>query len=155
MTEQKPYLIRAIYEWIADNGGRPHVQVDVTHPDVRIPSHLYEKATGKPVQVFNIAMGATTDLLMDNVSITCSARFSGKAFHLFLPIDTIMAIYSPDEPIVSQGMAFQHVLYRDRPVTKPSEVDAGIIERDVAAAPPEGPEKPTGKARASFLTVVK
>jgi stringent starvation protein B len=155
VTDQKPYLIRAIYEWIVDNKGRPHVMVDTTNPNVQIPAHLYEKASGKPFQAFNIAMHATTDLSMDNAYITCSARFSGKAFQLVLPIEAISAIYSPDDPVAGQGMSFQHVLYRDRPVIKPSEVDVGFIAQDATAPQPESPEKPTGKARASFLTVVK
>lgn len=154
MIDQKPYLIRAMYEWIADNGARPHVLVDTTNPTVRVPPQCYEKTTGKPFELFNITMGATSDLKIDNDFITCSARFGGKSFNLVLPIDAIAAIYSPDAPIASGGMQFPHVLYRDRlQLTGP-----GPEETPAASAPtpsPSEPTPPTAKERPSFLKVVK
>lgn len=141
MTDQKPYFIRALYEWIADNGARPHVRVDTTYPGVCIPPHLYEAVTGKPYEIFNIAVAATLGLAMDNNGISCSARFGTTQFNLYFPIESIEAIFSPDNPIAGQGMQFNHVLYRTRP---PQE------------APVEAPPtKPAVKEKPSFLKVVK
>jgi len=39
MTSQRPYLLRAIYEWIADNGMTPHVLVNARSAGVRVPPH--------------------------------------------------------------------------------------------------------------------
>lgn len=149
MTDQKPYLIRAIYEWLADNGVRPHVMVDTTHPGVRVPPQCYEKTTGKPFEMFNLAMSATAELKMDNEVITCGARFGGSLFKLVLPIDAIAAIYTPDQPMSGQGMQFPYVRYRDRPqLTDPA-----------AAEPPAEatavPEPPAVKEKPSFLKVIK
>lgn len=154
MIDQKPYLIRAIYEWIADNGARPHVLVDTSHPNVRIPAHLYEKASGKPFEAFNIAMSATSDLHMDNEYITCNARFGGKRFNLVLPIDAIATIYTPDPELPGGGMQFPYVRHKDRPqLTGPSGEETPAVTTPAPSEPE--PPTPTTKERPSFLKVVK
>src|SRR3546814_11205474 len=37
MTSHRPYLLRALYEWIADHGMPPHVLVDATQAGVSVP----------------------------------------------------------------------------------------------------------------------
>ena len=37
MSSQRPYLLRALYEWVVDNGMTPHVLVDATRPGVSVP----------------------------------------------------------------------------------------------------------------------
>jgi stringent starvation protein B len=107
LLDQKPYLIRAMYDWLSDNNVRPHVMVELTHPKLQIPPHLRQAITKKKFEVFNISMNSTGDLHLGNEEITCKARFGGKLFCLVLPIDAIAAIYSPDEPMNGGGMQFQ------------------------------------------------
>lgn len=146
-TDQKPYLIRAIHDWLSDNNSRVHVQVDLTHPQVQVPHHLSRAVTKKDSEVFNISMQATGHLLMGNEVITCEARFSGKLYPLTFPIDSVIAIFGPDEPVKGLGMVFQHVYWKDRQNNAPVELAIGTE--------PAKEEKPEEKKKPSFLKVVK
>ena len=37
MTSNKPYLIRALYEWLVDNDATPYIMVNATYENVMIP----------------------------------------------------------------------------------------------------------------------
>ncbi|AOK30811.1 stringent starvation protein B [Burkholderia singularis] len=95
----KPYLLRALYEWCTDNGYTPHIAVRV------------DKATRVPRQfvrdgeiVLNISFEATSQLQMGNEWIEFTARFSGKAHKIEVPVANVLAIYAREN---GQGMAFQ------------------------------------------------
>ena len=75
MTSQRPYLLRALYEWIADNGMTPHVLVDARLPGVRVPAHAVQDGR----IVLNIAERAVAKLDMSNEALRFSARFGGVA----------------------------------------------------------------------------
>lgn len=99
MTTNRPYLLRALYEWITDNGLTPHVLVDAEHEGVDVPAHTVQK--GKVV--LNIAAGATEQLLLDNDVIRFRARFSGKPYPINVPMNAVIAIYAREN---GQGMMF-------------------------------------------------
>ena len=99
MTTNRPYLLRALYEWITDNGLTPHVLVDADHEGVDVPDHAVQK--GKVV--LNIAAGATEHLLLDNDAIRFKARFSGKPYPINVPMNAVIAIYAREN---GQGMMF-------------------------------------------------
>src|SRR3546814_9626439 len=93
MTSHRPYLLRALYEWIADNGMTPHVLVDATHAGVRLPPHTVMDGR----VVLNIADRAVARLEMDNDSIRCTARFAGVSHPVTMPSSAALAI-SPSQP---------------------------------------------------------
>jgi len=99
MTSNRPYLLRALYEWITDNGLTPHVLVDANAEGVDVP----EQAIQKGKVVLNIASGATEHLLLDNDSIHFKARFSGQPYQIHLPMVAVIAIYAREN---GQGMMF-------------------------------------------------
>jgi stringent starvation protein B len=99
MTPQKPYLIRAIYEWINDNQMTPYVLVNTEFEGVQVPEEYIND--GKIV--LNIAPDAVRNFHADNDWISFSARFSGKAMELFIPIIAVQAIYSKEN---NEGMFF-------------------------------------------------
>ena len=99
MTSNRPYLLRALYEWITDNGLTPHVLVDAEIDGVDVPEHAIQK--GKVV--LNIANSATENLLLDNESIDFKARFSGKPYQIRVPMAAVIAIYAREN---GQGMMF-------------------------------------------------
>jgi stringent starvation protein B len=99
MTSNKPYLLRALNEWILDNDHTPHIIVDIHADGVDVPSQAIQD--GK--LVLNIAPQATRDLHMGNDAITFQARFSGSSRDIYLPIDAVMAIYAREN---GQGMMF-------------------------------------------------
>ena len=97
MTSHRPYLLRALYEWIADNGMTPHLLVDATRQGVQVPSHAVKD--GKIV--LNVAERAVSHLQMSNEQISFSARFGGVSFPVSVPIPAVLAIYAQE---TGQGM---------------------------------------------------
>jgi len=100
MTSTKPYLIRAFYEWIADNNCTPHLVVNTELPNVEVPREYVEK-NGQIV--LNIAMVAVHGLELGNDDITFQARFSGTNRTIFVPIGAVIAIYAREN---GRGMVF-------------------------------------------------
>lgn len=99
MTSSKPYLVRALYEWILDNETTPYILVDTSGDKLRIPSGI---ATDGKV-VLNLAPQAIQDLDITNDYISFSARFSGVAQEIYCPMNSLMAIYAREN---GEGMMF-------------------------------------------------
>ena len=98
MTSSRPYLIRALYEWITDNGQTPYVIIDATQ-DVSVPQeHVHEGRI-----VLNISIQAVHELNLGNDSLQFKARFSGVVKHIYAPITEIVAIYAKEN---GRGMVF-------------------------------------------------
>ncbi len=99
MTSTRPYLIRAIYEWIEDNNLTPHILVNTEAPGVEVPKqHVHEGRI-----VLNINATAVRDLRLGNEWIEFNARFGGVARTLQIPVSAVLAIYAREN---GQGMAF-------------------------------------------------
>jgi stringent starvation protein B len=97
-TSTRPYLLRALYEWCADNGLTPYVAAYVDDT-VKVPR---EHVKNNEI-VLNISMDATSNLKIDNDFLQFKARFGGVAREIVVPIDHIIAIYAREN---GQGMAF-------------------------------------------------
>ncbi len=99
MTSNKPYLIRALYEWLVDNDATPHIMVNSHHPGVEIPEGIDKDGQ----VVLNIANRAVRGLQILNTHIEFSARFNGVPHDIYIPIQAVMAIYSVED---GEGMMF-------------------------------------------------
>lgn len=99
MTSSRPYLLRALNEWIQDNDMTPHIVVDASQNDVIVPNEFI--SSGKIV--LNISASAVHALSLENDYMCFSARFSGRAMDVIVPISAIMAIYAKEN---GQGMVF-------------------------------------------------
>ncbi len=99
MTSNRPYLLRALHEWIVDNGLTPHVLVNAEMEGVQIPSHAVRN--GK--LVLNISPKAVQSLDMSSDWLECSARFAGQPQRVLVPMAAILAIYAQEN---GQGMMF-------------------------------------------------
>lgn len=117
MTSSRPYLIRALYEWIMDNRQTPHVLVDATYPGVRVPAGSVESGQ----IVLNINPSAVRHLEMNNEFIDFEARFSGNPTIIYLPIGSILGIYSRE---TGQGMVFEADI-EPKPATEPEQRPTG------------------------------
>ena len=102
MTSSRPYLIRAMYQWISDNNMTPYILVNAESPGVRLPEQYVEN--GKIV--LNISQQAVSHMQQDNDWIQFSARFGGKPVQIDVPVNAVLAIYAKEN---GQGM----VLDRD------------------------------------------
>ena len=94
----RPYLIRALYEWCADNGLTPYIAV-LADETVQVPRGYVQDGQ----IVLNISADATGALMLDNDYIRFKARFGGVAREIIIPVDRVMAIYAREN---GQGMAF-------------------------------------------------
>ena len=99
MTPNRPYLLRALYDWIGDNDMTPHILVDAGVAGVEVPDQAVQK--GKVI--LNIDQAAVRDLVLGNEWLSFSARFSGRSFNVSVPVDAVLAIYSKEN---GQGMMF-------------------------------------------------
>jgi len=141
MSSHRPYLLRALYEWISDNDMTPHLLVDATQDGVRVPAHTVNE--GKVV--LNIAARAVAHLSMDNDAVAFTARFGGVSHAVIVPIGAVLAIYARE---TGQGMALPP---EDGSPGGP-EPTGPASPNDDGAPPGEGSEPPK---RGAHLRVVK
>ena len=99
MTSNRPYLIRAIHEWLLDNQCTPHLLVDAEAQGVEVP-HQHVK-DGKIV--LNVGPQAVEGLRVSNEEVTFLARFGGVAQLVSIPIAAVLAIYAREN---GRGMMF-------------------------------------------------
>jgi stringent starvation protein B len=99
MLPSRPYLLRAMNEWIVDSGLTPHLLIDADNPDLEVP----DSARGDGKVVLNISPSAVRDLLMDNELVTFVARFGGVSRAVSVPMPAIEGIYAREN---GRGMMF-------------------------------------------------
>lgn len=99
MTSSRSYLIRAMYQWVIDNGMTPHLLVDVSVDGCLVPTAYIQD--GKIV--LNIAPMAIGGLVLGDDEISFSARFNGNSESISVPIQAVEAIYAREN---GQGMMF-------------------------------------------------
>lgn len=90
MTSKRPYLLRALYAWITDNGMTPHLVVDATRPGVQVPP--FAVSDGRVV--LNVADRAVAGLELGNELITFTARFGGVSQPVRVPVSAVLLIYA-------------------------------------------------------------
>ena len=142
MTSSRPYLLRALYEWLLDNQLTPYIMVDASIDTVRVPKAFVKD--GKIV--LNIAPPAVKEFELTNQFLSFNAYFSGVVHHLHVPIMAIGAIYSFEN---GRGMVFSAQEEEDDPPPSGGETDV------VASPGKESTEKKPGKGSRPHLTVVK
>ena len=132
MTPLKPYLLRAVYEWIVDNVQTPYLLVDAEAEGVQIPQTFVKD--GKII--LNIRPQAVQGLALEDDAVYFSARFGGKPMQVYVPMSAVLALYALEN---GKGMVFDQEDDSDEPPLTPPE--------------PPRPEPPPRKR--PVLTVVK
>ena len=99
MTSTKPYLLRALYEWCLDNNQTPYIAVWVNE-HTRVPMQYVRDNE----IVLNIGPTASHNLHIDNEWVNFSARFSGVAHDIWVPVGHVSGIFSKE---TGQGMGFE------------------------------------------------
>lgn len=100
MRSQRPYLLRALYEWIVDSGCTPHLLVDAGWPGLIVPP----SAVSDGRVVLNVAPEAVRDFLIGDAEIEVQCRFAGVPHSVVIPVDGVLAIYAREN---GAGMAFE------------------------------------------------
>lgn len=115
MTSSRPYLIRALHEWILDNDLTPHIVVNAEAEGVRVPPEYV-----KDGQIsLNISATAVQGLSMENDWIVFDARFGGKPYNVSVPTGAVMAVFAREN---GAGMWFGEEEHEDDP---PPGTDGG------------------------------
>lgn len=135
MNSSRPYLIRALYEWIVDNDCTPHLLVNAEYEGVQVPPGFANDGQ----IVLNVSPSAVRHLNMDNEAVSFEGRFGGVAHSLFIPSSAVLAIYAREN---GQGMVFD----LEPPVVDEEE------EGDEQGPPDDEPPRPSGRPS---LKVVK
>lgn len=117
MSSNRPYLIRAMHEWIGDNGMTPYLLVDAGFPGVQVPAQAVKEGR----VVLNVAPRAVAQLELGNQFIRFHARFSGVSQSVELPIASVQAIYAQE---TGQGM----MLPQDGDAPMPDPEPAGTTD---------------------------
>lgn len=100
MTPSRPYIIRALYEWIVDNDCTPYVLVDATVTDVMVPEQFVKDGQ----IVLNISPSAVMELNISNEAVAFNGRFGGVATDVYVPTVAVLGIYAREN---GQGMVFE------------------------------------------------
>jgi stringent starvation protein B len=125
MTSNRPYLVRALYEWISDNGLTPYLLVDATLPGVHVPPAAIKDGR----VVLNVAARAVSGLELGNERVCFQARFGGVSHSVFLPVGAVLAIYAQEN---GQGMMFP-------PEPQPEQAEPPPEPPTAAPPPRKGP----------------
>lgn len=145
MTSSRPYLLRAMYDWIVDNGLTPYLLVDAMQENVSVPTeHVKDGQI-----VLNISPSAVLDLSMTDDGVMFNARFSGIPTDIYAPVSALLGVYAREN---GQGMLFEP---EDAPDPEPTDPDDGKgFKAEVVKS---APEKNQGKSASSrpALKVVK
>jgi stringent starvation protein B len=119
MTSSRPYMIRALYEWIVDNDCTPHILVDAHAEGVQVP----QQHVNKDGQIIlNINPSAVQGLVIGLENISFSARFGGLPTDLFIPCHAVLGIYAREN---GQGMVFETERRPEPPPSGPAPAPAG------------------------------
>ena len=130
LTPTRPYLARAIYEWICDNNLTPHLLVDATQPNTMVPEQFIQDGQ----IVLNLAPHAVHKLNMNNNTITFSARFGGVSRDIYIPLNAVIGIYAREN---GQGLFFDPNEYED--IQIPEDTLKSTIQAEETKPPKKKP----------------
>ena len=145
MKARRPYLLRAIHEWITDSLCTPHLVVDADVAGVDVPRQFVKD--GKIV--LNVSWNATANLRLANDEVTFSGRFGGVSMSVRVPMNAVLAVYARE---TGQGMIFADEDVEPDPgaTTQPH---ASATDEGGGDEPPKPPATPAGDRRARFKVV--
>jgi len=141
MKARRPYLLRAIHEWISDSLCTPHLVVDANATGVEVPRQYVKD--GKIV--LNVSWSATANLRLGNDEVSFSGRFGGASMSVRAPISAVLAIYARE---TGQGMIFA-----DDDAEPPPPADSAARPEVPGDDPGPKPSTPSDSRRARFKVV--
>lgn len=148
MSSNRPYMLRAFYEWIVDNNCTPHLVVDANFPGTEVPQQYVQNGQ----IVLNVSPTATGNLQMSNELITFNARFGGQPMQLRIPYGGLLGIYARENGAgtIFHGDENADSGESEMPANKPNKAKKDQLETNKADGKNNQPEK-----RGSHLKVIK
>ncbi|NMR27076.1 ClpXP protease specificity-enhancing factor [Pseudoalteromonas sp. NEC-BIFX-2020_015] len=147
MTSNRPYLLRAFFDWIVDNQCTPHLVVNADFPAVQIPTQFIQDGQ----IVLNISPSAVTQFSMDNQQLSFSARFGGQPMQVYVPIGAVLAIYAREN---GEGTVFTADEFLEDEDDFVGELESVDLDDGFPPDDEPTPPKPDNK-KGSHLRVVK
>ena len=145
MTPNRPYLLRAFFDWIVDNDCTPHLVVDAQYPAVQVPPQFVQDGQ----IVLNISPSAVTGFSLDMEQLSFNARFGGQPMQVYVPLGAVLAIYAREN---GEGTVFTaDEFLEDEDDFAPDLESVETSDEIIDETPPEKPEKKKG----SHLRVIK
>jgi stringent starvation protein B len=114
VRSRRPYLLRAMHEWISDSNQTPHIVVDASIEGVEVPRQYVQG--GKII--LNVSSNATSMLSLGNEVVRFRARFGAATYDVSVPIVAVLGIYARE---TGQGMIFSEADTPPQPPGPPSE----------------------------------
>ena len=136
MKPRRPYLLRALYEWIVDSGEIPNVLIDAEIEGVVVPEEYVRDGQ----IVLNISPQAVRNLNLGDDFVMCEGRFSGRSMELILPIISIRAIYCRDS---GQGLAFDDEDMNAEDAEEVAVQSSEVLSEDAGKGPDNDGPRPT------------
>ena len=118
LTSRRPYLVRAMHEWMTDNGQTPHLVVDAGIAGTEVPKSFVRDGR----ITLNVGWQATQGLKLGNEWIEFAARFGGVPQNVRVPVAAVLGIYARE---TGQGMLFQDDSDATPPPATPGPEDPG------------------------------
>lgn len=158
MISNRPYLIRAIYQWVVDNDWTPHMQVDANYPGASVPTEHVKEG----MIVLNVSPSAVGHLSLENDMIGFRARFSGIERSISFPPEAVLAVFAREN---GHGMPFPPEPYEEsnsqtdseyskQPALSAVETDGSDLESSQSS--PAGKKSAKSKSgKKPSLSVVK
>lgn len=123
LKSRRPYLLRAMHEWISDNQQTPHIVVDAGITGVDVPRQYVQD--GKII--LNVSLNATSGLNLSNEGVVFRARFGAATHDVSVPIAAVLGIYARE---TGQGMIFSEADAPAPPPASPSDTPpSGEVKR--------------------------
>lgn len=119
---RRPYLIRAIVDWAADNNLTPHLLVAADAPGVIVPREFVKENR----ITLNIGGHAVQGLDLHRDPLTFNARFGGRPMTVEIPSGAVLAVFAQEN---GEGIVF-------------GEIETGAGTNQPTPPPPPKPGKP-------------
>lgn len=127
MKSSRPYLVRALIDWILDNDLTPYVVIRCDVDGVDVPEHY----VNDDKIVLNVSPTATRNFSVEQEEINFDSRFDGAARHIHAPIGAVVAVYAREN---GAGMSFE-------PEDPDPDSPPDSAPPDPSTSPPEGKPK--------------
>ena len=138
MLSNRPYLLRAFYEWIVDSHCTPIIVLDATNPRCKVPKDFIEDGE----IIFNISSTAVRDFKISNEQVEFKASFSGVVHIISAPIKAILAIYAEEN---NEGIFFDSEDGEDEPAEmvqlkegSDGNIATNTLTQEESDVPPKG-----------------
>ena len=136
MTSNRPYLVRAFYDWIVDNDCSPYIVVNALAEGVHVPQDF---VTDGQI-VLNLSPASVKGMQMGLDEVVFSARFGGVPMSVEIPMEAIMGIYAKEN---GQGMIFQPESPPQPDPDKPKTSRPKVVSSAEKSGSSDGGQKPS------------